>query len=630
MKGVLAQRCPADILSEVLRRQMSGILSLRRGPTNRQVFLDTGSTIRFAASNHPDESLVAWLIDKGGMTEAQVREATARKEPHELLGTVLVRLGHLQASKLHDLTESHIRRVLAGALRMTDGEWEFQQGALPFRDQLDAGVRSAEALLEWTRSLTDPEWIRRRLGPIDTRVHRDRRPPEGYQMIRLDPVEGFIMSRVDGAATIREICMVSPTDEEKTLAALLGLSLAGILEQPPGSEAVFPPPMAGERQAAAGPPVAPYSAATPPPPKPAPAATPKPAVSPTATTGQHPALGAVPPAPPRPVATPMNTAAAAPAAATHAASPTAAPAGTLAGGGHPAGPAVAGTAPAAPAKPGARPGLKLGRPGQLRPGSRPGSPGRPRPAPIAAAPKRPAEPAKLPEGLDLESEMLARHADLLNQDLYHALGVASTAATDEIRRAYYALARRYHPDKFRNEKIKDKAEQVFARITEAYSTLSDHEARSRYDGELASSHGSADRGTSDTTDLARENFRRGRDEIDRGRFTEAMAFLMHACEQDPNRSEYFEYLGATQGRNPRFRKQAEESLLKAIALSPTNAGAYVHLAELYERAGAADRAKEFYRKALAWDPDNPAAKRAIEGAQQPAKRGLLGGLFGRK
>ncbi|HET8945653.1 MAG TPA: DUF4388 domain-containing protein, partial [Candidatus Polarisedimenticolia bacterium] len=264
MKGVLAQRCPADILSEVLRRQMSGILSLRRGTVNRQLFLDTGSTIRFAASTSPDESLVAWLLEKGGVTEAQIREATSRKESHELLGTVLVRLGHLDSATLVELTEGHVRRVLVGALRMSDGAWEFQQGALPFRDQLDAGVRTAEALLEWTRSLSDADWIRRRLGPIDARVHRDRRPPEGYQSIRLDPVEGFIMSRVDGAATIREIIMVSPTGEEKTLAALLGLSLSGILEPAPGNEPAFPPPAPGDRGVPAGPPVAPYSAAAPP------------------------------------------------------------------------------------------------------------------------------------------------------------------------------------------------------------------------------------------------------------------------------------------------------------------------------------------------------------------------------
>ncbi|HEV8202037.1 MAG TPA: DnaJ domain-containing protein [Candidatus Polarisedimenticolia bacterium] len=266
----------------------------------------------------------------------------------------------------------------------------------------------------------------------------------------------------------------------------------------------------------------------------------------------------------------------------------------------------------------------------MRPGAaRPGGAAKPRPVPPPAAARRPPEPLAPEQPVNLEQEMLSRHAELLNQDLYHALGCASTASTDEIRRAYYSLARRFHPDKFRNEAIKEKAEQVFARITEAYATLSDHDTRTYYDGELASHRGGHEQTASDTTDLARQNFRRGRDELDRGRFAEALTFLMHACEQDPNRAEYFEYLGAAQARNPRLKKQAEESLLKAIALSPTSANAYVHLAGLYERAGAADKAKELYRKALAWDPDNPAAKRAIEGDPQPAKRGILG-IFGRR
>ena len=654
MKGVLAQRCPADILSEVLRRQMSGILSISKDPASRQLFIDAGTTIRFAASSHPEESLVTWLVARGGVSEAHVREATAQKQPHELLGTVLVRLGHLTRQKLVDVTESHIRRVLTSALAMSKGNWEFHEGALPFRDQLDAGVRSAEALLEWTRGLGDSEWVRSRLGPVDTRVHRDRRPPEGYQSIRLDPVEGFIMSLVDGAATIREICMMSPTGDDKTLKALFGLTLAGILEAPPGTEAALPPPLSPRRLAEAGGPVAPYSAATPPaatrPPAATSAAT-SPAPAPVSSTAKPAAPAPAAPAPARPVAAasfaterpgPLPTPNAAPApslpsgpstpakteqAASHASQPVSASRAASS----PAGPAPAGGGVKPGAKPGVKPGARPGlrgpvKPGTGRPSARPNSPARPRPV---AAPVRPVEPARPPTAAELESEMLARHAELHNQDLYHALGVSSTASTDEIRRAYYALARRYHPDKFRNEAIKAQAEQVFGRITEAYATLSDHDARSRYDGEIAANRGSAQDHAGDTTDIARENFRRGRDELDRGRFAEALAFLMHACEQDPGKSEYFEYLGATQARNPRLRKQAEESLLKALALSPTNAGAYVQLAGLYERAGAAERAREMYRKALEWDPDNPAAKRAL-GTEQPAKRGGLLGFFGRK
>ena len=654
MKGVLAQRCPADILSEVLRRQMSGILSLTLEPASRQLFIDAGVIIRFAASNLREESLVSWLMAKGGLSEAQIREATAQKQPHELLGTVLARLGRLTPGNLTDLTESHIRRVLTSTLAMTRGNWEFKEGALPFRDQLDGGVRSAEALLEWSRGLGDVEWIRGRLGPVDARVHRDRRPPEGYQSIRLNSVEGFIMSLVDGAATLREICMMSPTGEDKTLKALFGLTLAGILETPPGTEAALPPPLSPRRLAEAGGPVAPYTAAAPPAPAP-PAAPPAAAGSarpnatvPVATVRPAPVPSRPPAAPPTskpsaPAAAPPAPAAAAPAppAASNAKAP--APAATPHAepvASRPTAPAAApNPAPAVPrpaaagsggAKPAARPGIRgNARPGGGRPGQRPGSlkaPMRPRPV---ANPVRLAEPAKPSQGPDLDREMLTRHADLDNKDLYHALGVASSAGSDEIRRAYYALARQFHPDRFRDDQMKAKAEQVFGRITEAYATLSDQEARTRYDGELAMHHdGGAQDHAGNTTDIARENFRRGRDELDRGRFAEALAFLMHACEQDPNRSEYFEYLGATQARNPRLRKQAEESLLKAIALSPTNAGAYVQLAGLYERAGAVDQARDMYKQALEWDPDNPAAKRALE-PEPAAKRGILG-IFGRK
>jgi curved DNA-binding protein CbpA len=586
MVGSLSERDPADILSEILRRQISGTLTLRDETCSRQLFIDAGSFIRFAASTHPEESLVGWLVKHGGVTQAQIQQATGEKQEQELLGTVLVRLGHVTRAALNEISETHVRRVLSGSLSMKSGRWDFQQGALPFREQLDSGVRTAEALLEWTRTLKDADWIRHRLGPVDARVHRDRRPPEGYQTIRLDPVEGYIMSRVDGAATVREICMVSPMGDEKALAALFGLSLAGILEPSPTSGTVTRPMVLEP----------------PPPPRrvPAPAAVPQPA--------------------------PATPGAAAPAAAPASPSPSLSPAA----------PAQQ-SAPAAPARPAAaaaRPGAPARR--GLKPQPRPGGPLRSaskRPAPAAARP-HPATPpaapppAAFPGAAELEGEMLLRHADLYACDLYQVLGVSQGAPTDAIRHAYYELARRFHPDKFRDDALKAKAEQVFGRITEAYSTLSVQEARGRYDGERASrDHRPAEK-QNDTGVLARENFRRGKEEMEHGRFNEALAFLMHACEQDPSRAEYFEYLGATQAKNPRLRRQAEESLLRSLALSPTNAGPYVHLGGLYERSGNPDKAREMYRKALEWDPENEAARQALGQEQGPRKKFL--GLFGRK
>lgn len=63
------------------------------------------------------------------------------------------------------------------------------------------------------------------------------------------------------------------------------------------------------------------------------------------------------------------------------------------------------------------------------------------------------------------------------RDYYEVLGVGRDASADEIRKAYRALAKKYHPD---INKAPD-AEQKFKEVQEAYDILSDDSKRKTYD-----------------------------------------------------------------------------------------------------------------------------------------------------
>lgn len=63
------------------------------------------------------------------------------------------------------------------------------------------------------------------------------------------------------------------------------------------------------------------------------------------------------------------------------------------------------------------------------------------------------------------------------KDYYEILGVAKGASKSEIKKAYYALAKQYHPD---TNKSQD-AHKKFTDISQAYEVLSDDEKRKTYD-----------------------------------------------------------------------------------------------------------------------------------------------------
>lgn len=68
------------------------------------------------------------------------------------------------------------------------------------------------------------------------------------------------------------------------------------------------------------------------------------------------------------------------------------------------------------------------------------------------------------------------------QNPYEILGIKEGASQEEIKRAYRELAKKYHPDQYGDNPLKELAEQKMREINEAYDYLSKNAQNNTYSG----------------------------------------------------------------------------------------------------------------------------------------------------
>lgn len=223
-----------------------------------------------------------------------------------------------------------------------------------------------------------------------------------------------------------------------------------------------------------------------------------------------------------------------------------------------------------------------------------------------------AKPAEPDREQPVTREALQHAYDRMDQqDLYELLGVGRNAMPQEIKKAYFTLAKRYHPDRHFSadmSTMKEKLEALFAAIHDAYTTLADRDKRAQFDRALARGtpggrrHERARAGRPDNRALARARFEDGMKLFKAGDFWSAEEAFEWAARLDPANAEYEFRRGLNLSRMPRRGHDAEKSLARAIEMAPSNIGYYLELGRFYARLSLKAKALAVFQEALKQDP----------------------------
>ena len=169
-----------------------------------------------------------------GPSDLECALVKARAEKRRL-GPVLCEMEMVSRGRIEDALRLQIRDVLFIGLFCRDGEWAFEPddaGILP-DEEVTLRLSTAQLLLEATHRIGQPEVVREALGDLDRPLAAVEDPPLRLEGETLGPADGFVLSRVDGVTTARQILEITPLPAEEVERSLLALLSAGVIEVRP-------------------------------------------------------------------------------------------------------------------------------------------------------------------------------------------------------------------------------------------------------------------------------------------------------------------------------------------------------------------------------------------------------------
>jgi curved DNA-binding protein CbpA len=255
----------------------------------------------------------------------------------------------------------------------------------------------------------------------------------------------------------------------------------------------------------------------------------------------------------------------------------------------------------------------------------------------------PEDPVVTQKRKEIESKAVA----IASQNYYEMLDVTFGVPPEEVRKAYFKLAKEYHPDKVPTalaSEIKETLQYIFSNLSEAHATLIDPDAREEYEaaireGEMRTSIAPL---TNDETEVrntlrAETEYQKALVFIRRGQMEKAEERIDIARKLNPTEGEYLAVWAFLElKRRPAGESLDDlvEALRKALTTNPKSERAHLYFAYVLKALGRNAEAKTHFQKVISFNPHNIDAGRELrlmnmrgQKGDDKKGKGLLSRLF---
>lgn len=223
----------AETFRDVFLSERTGMLDVRGESGTVRIHFERG-LIQFAEADDPRLSLGALLIEEGRISPGALAEAEREARSTAEIARALVNRGLVSKAPLHAAVRTLTDRIVAEVFSWPAGTCAFREaGEAPSFYDSDV-LTTFEQILGGMACMASFEPVYEAMQHLDNRLRLRRPAPIPVEKLTLSHAQGFILSRIDGTATFKNIISTLPPGEDEAAGRFLFcLLIIGVVDYDP-------------------------------------------------------------------------------------------------------------------------------------------------------------------------------------------------------------------------------------------------------------------------------------------------------------------------------------------------------------------------------------------------------------